>query len=91
MKEVVEDVPPPARIAALPFGLASFEAFFLELLPNPLLTRDQVRLLRQDAIAAPGVPGLAELGIAPTVLELILPAYLERYRRAGRMAGIRLA
>jgi uncharacterized protein YbjT (DUF2867 family) len=75
----------------LPFGLASFKAFFLELLPNPLLTRDQVRLLKQDAIAAPGAPGLAALGIAPTAPELILPAYLDRYRRAGRMAGIRLA
>lgn len=69
---------------SIPFGLASLEAFFLEWLPQPLLTRDQVRLLRHDSIAAPGAPGLAELGIAPTALELILPTYLERFRRPGR-------
>jgi hypothetical protein len=48
------------------------------------LTRDQVRMLRRDAVARPGMPGLAALGIAPQVLELALPAYLDRYRRAGR-------
>jgi uncharacterized protein YbjT (DUF2867 family) len=75
----------------VPFGLASLEAFFLELLPKPLLTRDQVRMLKRDAVARPGAPGLAELGIAPQVLELVLPTYLDRYRRAGRMLGIRPA
>jgi uncharacterized protein YbjT (DUF2867 family) len=75
----------------VPFGLASFKAFFLELLPKPLLTRDQVRVLKRDAVARPGAPGLAELGIVPQALELVLPSYLDRYRRAGRMVGIRHA
>jgi uncharacterized protein YbjT (DUF2867 family) len=75
----------------VPFGLASFQAFFLEFLPKPLLTRDQVRVLKRDAVARPGAPGLAELGIAPQALELVLPSYLDRYRRAGRMVAIRHA
>lgn len=74
-------------LVSLPFGLASFGAFFAEVLPKPLLTRDQVSLLRRDAVARPGAPGLAELGITPQVLELVLPSYLDRYRRAGRMLG----
>jgi NADH dehydrogenase len=72
-------------LISIPFGLASLEAFFLEWLPRPLLTRDQVRLLRHDSIAPPGAPGLAALGITPTALELILPTYLDRFRRAGRL------
>ncbi|HEX4194247.1 MAG TPA: complex I NDUFA9 subunit family protein, partial [Stellaceae bacterium] len=72
-------------LMSVPFGLASLEAWFLEWLPNPLLTRDQVRMLRHDAIAAPGTSGLAELGITPTALELILPTYLDRFRRFGRL------
>jgi NADH dehydrogenase len=72
-------------LVSIPFGLASLEAFFLEWLPRPPLTRDQVRMLRHDAIAAPGAPGLAELGIAPTAIELILPTYLDRFRRTGRL------
>ncbi|HEY3920286.1 MAG TPA: complex I NDUFA9 subunit family protein [Stellaceae bacterium] len=67
----------------VPFGLASIEAFFLEWAPRPILTRDQVRMLRHDSVATPGAPGLADLGITPAALELILPSYLDRYRRPG--------
>lgn len=72
----------------VPFGLARFEARFLELLPAPPLTRDQVELLKRDNIVAPGTPGLEALGITPTPIELIVPQYLARHRaepvRAGR-------
>ncbi len=69
----------------VPFGLATIEAFFLEWWPTaPPLTRDQVRMLRHDSVATPGALGLAELGIVPKALELVLPAYLDRYRRPGR-------
>jgi uncharacterized protein YbjT (DUF2867 family) len=71
----------------LPFGLASLEAAFLEWLPNPPLTRDQVMLLRQDSVVHPGQPGLAELGVTPTAVELVLPTYLDRFRRGGRWGG----
>jgi uncharacterized protein YbjT (DUF2867 family) len=70
----------------LPFALAKFEAFFLEWLPRPPLTRDQVRLLERDNVVTPGLPGLVDLGIVPTALELILPTYLDRFRRGGRFA-----
>jgi uncharacterized protein YbjT (DUF2867 family) len=73
----------------LPFGLAAFQAAFLEWLPTPPLTRDQVKLLQRDSIAAPYRPGFADLAIAPTALELILPTYLDRFRRGGR-AGAHL-
>jgi len=29
---------------------------------------------------SPGAPGLAELGIAPTPLETVVPSYLQVYR-----------
>ncbi|HZT50741.1 MAG TPA: complex I NDUFA9 subunit family protein, partial [Stellaceae bacterium] len=75
----------------IPFGLAAFEAAFLELLPVPPLTRDQVRMLRRDNVVSAGVPGLRELGIVPTALELVLPTYLDKYRRGGRSLQPRLA
>jgi NADH dehydrogenase len=70
----------------LPFPLARLEAAFLELLPKPPLTRDQVRLLERDNVVVPGVLGFADLGIQPTALELVLPTYLARYRPGGRHA-----
>ncbi|MGO8916070.1 MAG: complex I NDUFA9 subunit family protein [Stellaceae bacterium] len=67
----------------LPYAVASCEAALLELLPKPPLTRDQVKLLRRDTVVTPGALGLAELGIVPTALELVLPLYLTRFRRGG--------
>ncbi|MFM8681566.1 MAG: complex I NDUFA9 subunit family protein [Alphaproteobacteria bacterium] len=75
----------------LPFGVASMLAAILEKLPAPQLTRDQVRLLRRDNVVAKGAPGLRELGIEPTPVEAVVPAYLEIYRRGGRYAASRAA
>ncbi|HEU4548942.1 MAG TPA: complex I NDUFA9 subunit family protein [Rhizomicrobium sp.] len=70
----------------LPFRLASIMAAFLQLLPGPVLTMDQVRLLKKDNVAGAGVPGLADLGITPTSVEAVLPSYLWRYRAKGEYA-----
>jgi len=72
----------------LPFWAAMVQAFFLELLPKPPLTCDQVRLLRRDNIVTAGVAGFADLGISPTAAEVILPTYLARFRRGGAKRGM---
>ena len=72
----------------VPGALAMLPARILELSPfPPLLTRDQIRMLASDNVAGGGAPGLADLGIAPTPLDAVVPGYLARYRRAGRPAG----
>ena len=71
-------------LVSVPFGLAMLEAAFLEWLPRPPLTPDQVRMLRHDNIVAADAAGLVQLGIAPTTLEMVLPTYLDRFRRGGR-------
>jgi NADH dehydrogenase len=71
------------------FGMAALKARFFELLPVPPLTRDQVELLKTDNIVADGAKGLADLGLAPTPIELIVPEYLARYRAGpARMARL---
>ena len=79
----------------LPFSFAAFNAGFMEMLPNPMLTRDQVRLLASDNIVSPSAAAeertLEGLGIAPASVEAIVPAYLYRFRKAGqfeRKAGV---
>jgi uncharacterized protein YbjT (DUF2867 family) len=67
----------------LPFAAAAALARLMSLLPNPPLTPDQVELLKSDNIVAPGALGLANLGIAPTDVEAVLPTYLDRFRRGG--------
>lgn len=53
---------------------------------TPALTKDQVLLLESDNVVSPGAEGLAVLGIEPTGLEAIAPAYLFRYRVGGQYA-----
>ncbi len=60
------------------------EAWFLEKLPQPLLTRDQVRLLERDNVVGGEARTFEDLGIEPAAAETILPAYLRRFRRPGR-------
>jgi uncharacterized protein YbjT (DUF2867 family) len=67
----------------LPFWVASLQASLLERLPGALLTRDQVILLKRDNVVSPDAPSLADLGVTPTAVELVVPSYLERYRRGG--------
>lgn len=71
----------------IPFFAASINAWFLEKMPNPLLTRDQVRLLRRDNVVPEGALDLKDLGIEPTPVESVVPDYLRRFRpptRQGR-------
>ena len=68
----------------LPLPLARLQARVLERLPGKLLTRDQIKLLAADNVVAVGAADLANLGITPTPLDLIVPGYLARYRPGGR-------
>jgi len=51
----------------IPFALAEMQAGLLELLPNPLLTRDQVRLLKTDKVVSGVEPILSDLGHSAVV------------------------
>jgi NADH dehydrogenase len=75
-------------LVPIPFGIASFLAFFLQLLPSPLLTPDQVQSLRSDNVVAPGALTLADLGRAPTSVEAEAPAYLWRFRPKGQYQSV---
>lgn len=64
----------------MPVGLAGLVA----MVPGSGLTADQITLLAADNVITPGMPGLADLGIAATPMDLVLPHYLARYRIGGR-------
>jgi NADH dehydrogenase len=64
----------------IPFGLAEMQAGLFELLPNPPLTRDQVRLLKTDKVASGMEPTLGDLGVQLRQLEGFLSVFTDRYR-----------
>jgi NADH dehydrogenase len=63
----------------IPFALAEMQAGLLELLPNPPLTRDQVRLLKTDKVVSGVEPTLGDLGVQPRPLEEFLAVFKDKY------------
>ncbi len=88
MEYVLEVTGRRRLLVPLPYRLAEMQAFFLQYMPKPLLTPDQVALLRQDNVVSDAAiregRTLAGLGIEPTSLRAIVPSYLWRFRRYGQ-------
>ena len=80
-------------LVPMPFWLAYTKAAVLQLLPSPLLTVDQVRLLESDNVVSVNAKTtrrtLEGLGIDPVPVEAIVPDYLERFRARGEFAAFR--
>jgi len=90
-KELMEFILAETRrkrlLVPVPWAVARCQAALLEWLPNPPLTRDQVRSLERDNVVSPGARSFKDLGITPDAAEAIVPAYLDRYRRGGRLGN----
>ncbi|MEC9368831.1 MAG: complex I NDUFA9 subunit family protein [Pseudomonadota bacterium] len=77
-------------LVPVPFWTARLKARFLQLLPSPMLTVDQVRLLETDNVVSAEANSqkrtLAGLGIDPQPMDAILPSYLYRFRARGEFS-----
>ena len=65
-----------SRLIPIPFAAWQVLAWFAEMLPRPLITRNQVELMQVDTVASPELPGFKELGITPVAVEEILQEIL---------------
>ena len=68
----------------IPFGFAKFQSYFLQMMPNPLLTPDQVELLKYNNVVSQDHSTLKDLGITGTPIQSILPKYIYRFRAGGQ-------
>lgn len=83
MRMILSETGRHRLLIPVPFWVANLQAYFLEFLPHPLLTRDQVTLLKCDNVVTGNVNTLESLGIRPTAVDAILPTYLDRFRRGA--------
>ena len=78
-------------LVPVPFTLAEWQALVLQFWPRPLLTPDQVTLLRRDNVVSSDAVlnqrTLSAFGIAPAAIAAIVPAYLWRFRKTGQFRG----
>ena len=65
----------------IPRNIAILMAKFFQVLPNPLLTEDQIKLLKNNNIVLNANYTFKHLGINPISLELMLPDYLKRFKK----------
>lgn len=78
-------------LVPVPWSVARVQGMIMGLLPKPLLTSDQVELLKYDNVV--GQEAIEEgrtlqgLGITPRGIEAIVPSYLYRFRKAGEFSA----
>ena len=88
MQYVLATIERRRLLMPLPFGLAKLQAQVLQFMPKPLLTPDQVLLLKRDNVVSEAAARegrtLEGLGIDPTAMEVIVPSYLWRFRTHGQ-------
>jgi uncharacterized protein YbjT (DUF2867 family) len=88
MQYVLATIERKRLLVPLPFFAAKLQASILQFLPKPLLTPDQVELLRSDNVVPDAAIAegrtLQGLGIEPEPIEAIVPSYLWRFRKTGQ-------
>jgi uncharacterized protein YbjT (DUF2867 family) len=90
-KEIIEFISLTIKkkiiVLPVPSNISKSIAFFMMLLPRPLLTPDQVELLKYDNIVdieSNNIGRLEDLGIVPNSIETIVPSYIERFCKGGK-------
>lgn len=74
-------------IVPLPGWAAQAQAFVLEHLPGPLMTRDNLASMKLDSVCSCPFP--AVFGFAPSAMEAIVPEYMAAAGLRGRYANYR--
>jgi len=81
---LLEEIKKKRFLIPIPFSAAKFQSYFLQMMPNPLLTPDQVEMLKYNNIVSGEYPTLEDLGISGKTIQSILPKYIYRFRTGGQ-------
>ena len=84
MEILLKEIKKKRFLLPIPFGVAKFQSYFLQMFPKPILTADQIELLKQNNIISGKFPLLKDLGISGTPIQSILPKYIYRFREGGQ-------
>ena len=84
MKILLIEIKKKRFLISIPFGMAKFHSYFFQIMPTPLLTPDQVEMLKYNNIVTGEYKTLIDLKIKPTSIQSILPKYIYRFRTGGQ-------
>lgn len=95
MELLLAEIERSPLLVSVPWSVAHYIALVAQMLPKPLLTVDQVRLLKQDNIVSTAAEAegrtLAGIGINPSNMRGVLPSYLQRFKPHGQFDHKRTA
>lgn len=79
-------LPVPWPVAELIGSVGDLQTVLAPVIP-PLLTTDQVRMLRENNVVSKDASSLQDLGIEPTPVKSVVPDYLWRFRPGGQFSS----
>jgi uncharacterized protein YbjT (DUF2867 family) len=95
MELLLTEIERSPLLLPVPWTVAHYGAVVAQMLPKPLLTVDQVRLLKHDNVVSTAAEAeartLAGIGINPSNLRGVLPSYLQRFKPHGQFDHKRTA
>ena len=86
MEILLKQIKKKRFLVPIPFSFAKFLAKILQLLTKPMLTTDQVEMLKYDNVVTNNYPTLKDLKINPKTIDSVLPNYIWRFRKGGQFA-----
>ena len=84
MQILLNEIKKKRFLIPIPYTVAKIQSYFLQIMPKPLLTPDQVEILKYNNTVSGDYPTLKDLGITGTNLQTILPKYIYRFRSGGQ-------
>jgi NADH dehydrogenase len=88
MQFVLDTTERKRLLLPIPFFAAKLPAMIMQFMPKPMLTPDQIELLRVDNVVSDAAIAerrtLQGIGIEPDSIEAIVPSYLWRFRKTGQ-------
>lgn len=92
MARVLHEANRAKPLLPVPATIAKFGAWFTQILPNPILTVDQVEQLGLDNIVSDAANKdkrtLVGLGVTATPMDDVLPDYMWRFRKHGQFEHV---
>jgi NADH dehydrogenase len=86
MEILLKQIKKKRLLIPIPWALASFPAKFFQLFSKPLISTDQIEMLKFDNIVSNKYPTLKNLKINPKTIDSVLPDYIWRFRKGGEFA-----
>ena len=84
MQILLNEIRKKRFLMPIPFGMAKFQSYFLQMLPTPILTPDQVEMLKHNNVVSGDYKTLKNFKIESTTIQSILPKYIYRFRTGGQ-------